>query len=110
MSDGGNPKIQSIICKAILTTPDPFDKVVKFYGEKLGADPATGRREARAEVKDADARSISSQDDSQGRPVKLRVLVVNRADTSTTLVISRAEGEVTTYITWSHHIRIDDPR
>jgi hypothetical protein len=83
MSDAGMPPMQAIKCEAILTTPDPVDKVVAFYVEKLKKDAA---------------KTISSQDDSKARPVTLRVIVVNRVDTSTTLVISRAEGEKETHI------------
>ena len=91
MSDAGIPPMQAIKCKAILTTPDPADKVVAFYVEKLKKDAA---------------KTIASQDDSKGRPLTLRVFVVNKADTSTTLVISRAEGEEETHIAWSHYIRL----
>src|SRR4051794_22081034 len=75
MSDGGNPLLQSVKCRAILTTPDPIEKVIAFYSEKVGTPPAPGRQDARAEVKDADAKSVSTQDDSQGRPVTIRVIV-----------------------------------
>ncbi len=91
MSDGGSPGIQAVKCAAVLTTPDPIDKVIAFYAEKLGP---------------GEARSVAVQDDSKGRPVTLRIFVVNRADTSTTLAISRAEGEKETHIAWSHYIRI----
>jgi hypothetical protein len=95
MSDGGNPGVQSIKCAAVLTTPDPIDKVIAFYTEKLGP---------------GEARSVAVQDDSKGRPVTLRVFVVNKADTSTTLAISRAEGEKETHIAWSHYIRLGGDR
>ncbi len=95
MSDGGNPRLQSVKCAAVLTTPDPIDKVIAFYAEKLGP---------------GEARSVAVQDDSKGRPVTLRIFVVNRADTSTTLAISRAEGEKETHIAWSHYIRIGGDR
>jgi hypothetical protein len=95
MSDGGNPRLQSVKCAAVLTTPDPIDKVIAFHAEKLGA---------------GEAKSVAIQDDSKGRPVALRVFLVNKADTSTTLAISRAEGEKETHIAWSHYIRIGGER
>jgi hypothetical protein len=107
MSDGGNPLVQSVKCRAILTTPDPIEKVIAFYSDRVGTPPAAGRQDARAEVKDADAKAVSTQDDSQGRPVTLRVIVVNKPDTSTTLVISRADGEKETHITWMHYLRLE---
>ena len=102
MSDGGNPDVQSVKCKAILTTTDPIDKVIAFYSEKFNAKQAV----AGDDIKDSDAKSVSTQDDSHGRPVTLRVFVVNKARTSTTLVISRAEGEEETHIAWLHYIRL----
>ena len=33
MSDGGNPLLQSVKCKATLTTPDPFEKVITYYSQ-----------------------------------------------------------------------------
>ncbi len=98
MSDGGNPLAPSVKCAAVLTTPDPIEKVIVFYAEKLGAGGPVG------------AKSVAVQDDSRGRPVTLRIFVVNAADASTTLAISRAEGETETHIAWSHHIRFRDDR
>jgi hypothetical protein len=108
MGDGGNPLVQSIKCRAILTTPDPIEKVIAFYSGKVGTPQATDRREA--DVTDADPKSVSTQDDSEGRRVKLRVIVVNRAESATTLVISRADGEKETHIAWLHYLRLDARR
>jgi hypothetical protein len=110
MSDGGNPLVQSIKCQAILTTADPIEKVVAFYQKKVGTPAVTGRPEEKGAVKGADARSVATQDDSAGRPVAVRVIVVNKADTSTTLVISRADAEKETHIAWLHYIRLEDAR
>ena len=110
MSDGGNPLVQSIKCRAILTTPDPIEKVIAFYSEKLGTHPPTGRPDAKAAGKDAEAKAVSIQDDSRGRPVTVRVIVVNKADTTTTLVISRARSETETHIAWLHYLRLDGKR
>jgi len=103
MSDGGNPLVVDVRCQAILTTPDPIEKVAKFYSEKLGTPPVSGGENARDEVKVADAKAVSTQDDSEGRPVTLRVVVVNKADSTTTLVISRAKSEKETHVAWSHY-------
>jgi hypothetical protein len=110
MSDGGNPLFQSVKCQAILTTPDPIEKVIAFYSEKVGTPPAPGGQDSGAEVKEADAKSVSTKDDSRGRPVTLRIIVVNKADTATTLVISRADGEKETHIAWLHYLRLDGKR
>ena len=52
-------------------------------------------------------KAVSIQDDSDGRPLTLRVIVVIKADTTTTLVISRAKTEKETHIAWSHYRRFD---
>jgi hypothetical protein len=110
MSDGGNPRLQSIKCHAILTTGDSVEKVKEFYAKKFGILPAAKAQDAKEEVKGGDAKSVSTQDDSQGRPLELQVIVVNKADTSTTLVISRAKGEKETHIAWSHYLRLGGNR
>jgi hypothetical protein len=95
MSDAGIPPMQAVKCTAVLTTPDPIEKVIEFYTEKLKA---------------ADDRPVSAQDDSKGRPLTLRVFVVDRVGSSTTLAISRAEGEKETHIAWTHFIRFYGPK
>lgn len=103
MSDGGNRRLQSVNCRAILTTTDPVEKAAKYYVEKFPSGPADAADKRDTVV----AQSVSTQDDSRGRPLELRVIVVNRAATSTTLVISRADGEKQTHIAWTHHMRFD---
>ena len=58
MSDGGNRRIQSAKCQAILTTRDSVEKVTKFYSEKF----VSGPQDAEKQVKGADAQSVSTQD------------------------------------------------
>ena len=68
MSDAGNPDIEDVICKAVLTTPDPFDDVVRFYEKKTN--------EA------AQPRAVIGQDDSKDRPIALRIMTVHKAATT----------------------------
>jgi hypothetical protein len=98
MSDGGNKVVVDVRCQAILTTTDPAWKVIEFYSEKLSARPRSGGQNA-----GTDAKAVSTQDDSEGRPVTVRAIVVNKADTTTTLVISRAKSEDLTHIAWTHY-------
>jgi hypothetical protein len=85
--------------ETILTTPDSFEKVVTFYTHKFGISEDESQRVDGPEG----GQSVFAQDDSQDRPVKLRVLSVNRDDTATTLVISRAKDEPLTHIAWSQY-------
>jgi hypothetical protein len=105
MSDGGNPSVLDVRCQAILTTPDPFENVTEFYAQRVGTRPVPGGPDARAKGKEADAQAVATQDDSGGRPVALRLIVVSTADTTTTLVISRAKSETETHIAWTHYRR-----
>jgi hypothetical protein len=91
MSDAGNPDIVDVACKAVLTTPDAFDNVVRF-SEKKTAEAAQPR-------------AVIRQEDSIGRPIALRILSVHKTATTTTLVISRGESEKETHIAWSHYMK-----
>jgi hypothetical protein len=107
MSDGGNPTTQSVKLQAVLTTVDPIEKVIVFYEKKLEGPGAAESQPDTHEELGAAAKSVTRQDDSQGRPVAIRIFVVNTAATSTTLVISRSEGEKETHIAWLHYLRFD---
>ncbi|HET6325586.1 MAG TPA: hypothetical protein VFG04_12985 [Planctomycetaceae bacterium] len=102
MSDGGNRTVQSVKCKAVLTTGDSFEQVTNYYEHKFVSEPEN----VGGPVKGGHAQAVSIQDDSSNRPVQVRVIVVNRANTSTTLVISRAKDETKTHIAWSHFARL----
>jgi hypothetical protein len=102
MSDAGTRTVQSLNCQAILTTGDSFEKVTNYYEHKF----ASGPQEVDGAVKGPQWQSVSIQDNSSNRPVQLRVIVVNRANTSTTLVISRTKGETKTHVAWSHFVRL----
>ncbi len=100
-SDAGVKDISSIKSKAVLTTPDSPDKVVAFYREKLGVDSKGKNLGEKSGERITTKRSVSIQDNSAGRPLKLYIIAVNEKASSTTLVVSRSEGETTTHIAWS---------
>jgi hypothetical protein len=110
MGDGGNPQIQSVKCQAILTTPDPIEKVIDYYTTKLTPAADAVLPGNKVDAPTGDAKSVAIQDDSQGRPVAVRVIVVNKLDTSTTLVISRGRDEKETHIAWVHYIRLGEKK
>lgn len=107
MSDGGNPTIPSVKLQAILTTADSFEQVVEFYTKKLTPAAVADAPKTDDAAKPADAKSVLNQDDSQGRPIELKVFSVHKADASTTLVISRAKDEKETHIAWSQYRRFE---
>ncbi len=110
ISDGGSLPIRAVKCQALLTTGDTVEQVEQFYSEKFGPHVDLKTINGEPEIKKVPGQSFSVQDDSEGRPLELRVIVVNRADTSTTLVISRANGEQKTHIAWSHFLRFHSTR
>jgi hypothetical protein len=101
-SDAAVSDISSIKSKAVLTTPDAVEKVVAYYREKLKVDAAGKNLGEKDGERITTKRSVSIQDDSEGRPLKLYVIAINEKGSSTTLVVSRSEGEETTHIAWSN--------
>lgn len=103
MSDAAVKGIQSIKCKAMLTTPDSVEKVMEFYQNKLNVDAEgknLGEKEGERITTD---RSVMIQDASGAGTSKLYVIAINGAKSSTTLVVSRADGEAETRIAWSNY-------
>ncbi len=105
VNKSGERTVPSVLCKTVLTTKDPVAKVIDFYETKLksGAIPKSGKAEE--ESAPDHGRSVMSHDDSQGRPLRLHIILVNTEKSSTTLVISRAEKELETHIAWTHYVR-----
>jgi hypothetical protein len=101
----GERTVVSVLCKTVLTTKDPVDKVIEYYETKLkkAADPKTAKPEGQPGTDPG--RSVMFQDDSQGRPLRVHIILVNTENSSTTLVISRAETESETHIAWTHYVR-----
>lgn len=101
----GERTLPSVLCKTVLTTKDPMNKVIAYYENKLkpGADPKTAKPEGKPGA--APGQSVMSHDDSQGRPLGIHIIVVNTEKSSTTLVISRAKTESETHIAWTHYVR-----
>lgn len=101
-SDAAVRDISSIKCKAVLTTPDSVEKVLAFYLKQLNVDSTGNNLGGKANERITTNRAVSIQDNSEGRPLKLYIIAIDEADTSTTLVLSRSEGEQTTNIAWSN--------
>lgn len=101
--DAAVTDISAVESKAVLTTSDSAEKVLGFYLKMLNVD-AEGKNldEAKGE-RVTKKRSVMVQDASASRPHKLYVIAINEVNSSTALVISRAEGEPKTYIAWSNY-------
>jgi hypothetical protein len=98
----GKRTAPSSVLKTTMVTSDSVDKVLAFYrglltrnpanDSKLGADPKVGR-------------SVVFSDESEGRPFAFRTILVNSANTSTTIIITRGGDEDTTRITWNQYLK-----
>ena len=101
----GERTVPSVLCKTVLTTKDPIAKVIEYYETKLkqGADSKTAKPESKSGTEAG--QSVMFHDDSQGRPLRIHIIIVNTEKSSTTLVISRAKTESETHIAWTHYLR-----
>lgn len=108
MSDGatidaeGNRTVPSSILKTTMTTEDSVEKVVAFYRELLTRHPEHDRQLG---IASETGRSVIFSDESEGRPFAFHTILVNSAQRSTTLIITRGENEETTQITWMQYLR-----
>ncbi len=100
----GNRTAPSIMLKTTMVTRDSIDKVLGFYRDlltrnrtndaKLGTGPNVGR-------------SVVFSDESEGRPFAFHTIVVNSANSSTTLIITRGKDEGQTHITWKQYLKYE---
>ncbi|MCA9054879.1 MAG: hypothetical protein KDA75_13650 [Planctomycetaceae bacterium] len=97
----GNRTVPSTVMKTTMTTGDSVDNVLQFYrglltrnpehDGKLGIDPEAGR-------------SVVFSDESEGRSFAFHTILVNSANRSTTLIITRGADEEQTRITWKQYV------
>jgi RNA polymerase sigma factor (sigma-70 family) len=96
--DKENPDVTDIQSTAIWTTPDPVEKVSKFYSDKFPKVTVINGGHADEVTRLGDF----VQNDSQKRPVTVRIFQSHRAGIAFTIVVTRAEGETLTHIAASH--------
>jgi hypothetical protein len=98
----GSRTVPSTVLTTSMVTADSVDKVLAFYRDlltrnstndgTLGIEPNVGR-------------SVVFSDESEGRPFAFHTIVVNSANHSTTLIITRGKDEERTYITWKQYLK-----
>ncbi|QDT71707.1 hypothetical protein [Lacipirellula limnantheis] len=94
--------VPSVVLSTTMSTSDSVEKVLKYYRElltrnpendkKLGVDPKVGR-------------SVVFSDESDGRDFAFHTIMVNTANSSTTLIVTRAQNEERTRITWKQYLK-----
>ena len=99
----GDITVTAVQVQAVWTTQDPMEKVIAYYETRL--KPAAGSRNAKPDERAGtdSGTSVVSLDDSIGRPVATRIILVSTEKTSTTLVISRGATESETHVAWVHY-------
>ena len=82
----GNRTVPSTVLKTTMVTRDSVDKVLAFYRDLLTRNPTN---DGKLGIGPNVGRSVVFSDESEGRPFAFHTIVVNSANSSTTL-ISRA--------------------
>lgn len=102
ISADGERTAPSSVLKTTMVTTDSVDKVVAFYRDLLTRTPANDERLGVAPTL---GRSVVFSDESESRPFEFWTILVNSANASTTLVITRGRNEGQTHITWTRYLR-----
>jgi hypothetical protein len=103
----GNRTVGSVVLKTTMVTRDPVEKVLAFYRDLLTRNP---RNDERLGIGPKVGRSVVFSDESEGRPFVCHTIVVNSANSSTILIISRGKDEERTHITWKQYVKDEGGR
>ena len=98
----GKRTVPSTVLKTTMATGDSVDKVLAFYQELLTRNQTN---DDKLGIGRQVGRSVVFNDESDGRPFAFHTIVVNSANSSTTLIITRGKGEEQTYITWKQYLK-----
>ena len=98
----GKRTVPSTVLKTTMATGDSVDKVLAFYRELLTRNQTN---DDKLGIGRQVGRSVVFNDESDGRPFAFHTIVVNSANSSTTLIITRGKGEEQTYITWKQYLK-----
>lgn len=102
MNADGDRTVPSTLLKTTMMTPDSVDKVMAFYRNLLTrSEESDAQLDLHSEV----GRSVVVQDESIGRAFSLHTILVNAANTSTTILITRAPSEKLTHIIWKQYVK-----
>jgi hypothetical protein len=98
----GKRTVPSSVLKTTMRTGDSVDQVVAFYRNLLTRNPAN---DAKLGDDPKAGRSVVFSDESEGRPFAFHIIVINSANKSTTIMITRGLNEETTRITWTQYLK-----
>lgn len=98
----GKRTLSSTMLKTTLVTSDSVDKVMKFYRKLLTRNT---KNDATLGIKPASGHSVVFSDESADRPFKFHTIMVNSANASTTIIVTRGDNEKMTHITWKRYVK-----
>ena len=98
----GKRTLPSTLLKTTMVTQDSVDKVVEFYRDLLTRNT---KNDSTLGIGQEVGRSVIFSDESDERPFAFRTIMINAANTSTILIITRADDEKTTRITWKQYYK-----
>ncbi len=99
----GKRTVPSIVLKTTMTTKDSVEDVLKFYRTLLTRDP---KIDDKLGVQSDAGRSVTFNDESEGRPFVFHTIIVNTSTASTILIVTRGADENKTRITWKRYSRM----
>ena len=98
----GKRTVPSTMLKTTMATGDSVDKVLAFYRELLTRNQTN---DDKLGIGRQVGRSVVFNDESDGRPFAFHTILVNAANTSTILIITRGDDETLTRITWKQYLK-----
>lgn len=98
----GERTVPSTDLRTTMTTDDSVDKVIAFYKTLLTRSAAN---DAQLGFGPDEGISIRFSDESAGRNFELHTVLVNAANISTVVIVTRGNGESQTHITWKQFRR-----
>jgi len=98
----GKRTVPSTVLTTTVVTRDSVDRVLAFYRDLLTRNPTNDRKLG---IAPQVGRSVVFSDESDGRTFAFHTIVVNFANTSTTLIITRGDDEEHTRITWRQYLK-----
>jgi hypothetical protein len=98
----GKRTAPSTLLKTTMVTGDSVNKVLAFYRELLTRNETN---DDKLGIGQEVGRSVIFSDESDGRPFAFHTILVNAANTSTILIITRGDDEKLTRITWKQYLK-----
>lgn len=98
----GKRTVPSSILKTTMKTDDSVEKVIAFYKNLLDRTP---EKDEGIGIGGQAGASVVFSDESDERELGFHTILVNSQNRSTLLIVTRANGESKTHITWKQYVK-----